>query len=384
MASGAIVSLLLTVFSTVPFVIDVAGTRVSISTPISPVTVGGILAIKCQVWDTQHNFVVSILRSSNGRTKQLTNGPVIQSTGKLSLFLATRTFSDGSVVYFLTMTEVTKEDQGEYVCRVIDISESNKIAEDKIDLELYSLPGNMYPVCDSIPNLQSPINIGETLTLQCTSGKGVPAVQMKWINTKSTGYLSSYETMDGNLLHSEVITHVDRSLNGAVFLCEIRTDALSDWKRTCVVGPVKIRSHISSSNVLNSQTLLDDDLKLTYEKPSFSETCGECSSNVTVEFYLTVATAGAGLLTILFIVTTIIMCHKYHSISEQTRRQPTRVLTSQQSVEPVYVSLQRRPQSTYSEREYMTLEDPNNPDNKIILPKETFDDYCRTMTLKRV
>ncbi len=363
-------------------------TRVSISTPTSPVTIGGILAIQCQVWDTQHDFKVSIYRKANGRIVQVTNGNIIdQPAERPNVFLATRAFPGGSTTYFVTIVNGNDLDQGDYICRVNDMSKGSRIAEDSITIELYSLPAKGSPMCDSVPGKPLIVNIGDRLTLKCTSDKGVPTVHIKWKNLKSSAYLPSYETIDGNVIRSDITIDIDTSLNGAMFMCELTTEGYPDWKRTCMVGPVSLHNSLSRTNVIHHQNDFSGVFPVSFnnEKSDLAESCGECSStNDMLEHYLTVATVGTGLLTIILIVTTIIMCHKYHSISEQTRIQPTRVLTSQQSVEPVYVSLQRRPQSTYSEREYMTLEDPNNPDNKIILPKETFDDYCRTMTLKRV
>ncbi|XP_072031294.1 uncharacterized protein [Amphiura filiformis] len=363
MATAVIAALLLILCSSLSSLMDAAQTRVSISTPTSPVSVGGILAIQCQVWDIQPHFTIRIFRVSNGRTEQLTNGGIILSSDKSNMFLATRTFPDRSSVYFLTMTDIIEDDQGEYICRVIDVTESSRINEDSLNVELYSLPSNQYPICNSIPNQPIALNIGDRMTLKCTSEKGIPTVQMKWRNTNSAGYLSSYETMDGNLIRSEVITEVDQSFNGAVFQCEITSDGFPDWKRICIIGPITVRSHHINVNEKPRTEFENKKNQEPIDKLSLRESCGQCpSSNDMLESYLTVATVGTGLLTIIFLITTIIMCRKYHNISEQTLRQPARVLTSQQSVEPVYVSLQRRPQSTYSEREYMTLEDPNNPE----------------------
>ncbi len=362
--------------------------RVSISTPTNTVTVGGILAIRCQIWNLESHLTVNIARvSSQGRTDRITEGKyILRPSERLNMFLSTRTFSDRSTVFFLTVVDVSEVDNGEYQCKVADFNEFyNVIGENAINIEIYSLPSNVYPICASTPNAPTFLRTHGVLKLKCTSEKGEPIVSIDWFNSKSNRQLSSKYIYEDALIHSEAIIQIDDSLHNALFICEITSEPFPDWKRRCVVGPITIQSY--TPNVIQNHQTAKTDIQgpLHTGNPHFTGNCGDCSpSNNTLEFYLTVATVGTGLLTILFIVTTIIMCHKYHSISEQTRRQPTRVLTSQQSVEPVYVSLQRRPQSTYSEREYMTLEDPNNPDNKIILPKETFDDYCRTMTLKRV
>ena len=50
--------------------------------------------------------------------------------------------------------------------------------------------------------------------------------------------------------------------------------------------------------------------------------------------------------------------------------------------EPVYVSLQRRRNNDRNSM-YMTLEDPNNPESKIVMPKEVFDEFYNTLTIKK-
>ena len=357
--------------------------RVSISTPTETVTEGGILALSCQVWNIQPDYTVQIFRELNSRTEQITIGEYISPTVEnLNAFLATRTFSDGSSVHFVTVVDVSTNDQGKYICKVFDTGFNHRV-EDSIDLRVFSYPGELYPLCSSIPNQPIVVTLGETITVKCTSETGLPAIKMKWMNNKSARYIADRNRTDGNMVHSEAILRIDTSLRGAVLSCEITSKGFPDWKRTCNVGPIKVHSNENHEVVLNDANKnkeTNDQRDLL--KPSLTGKCGKCSDGDMLQFYLTIATVGTGFLTIFFLTTTIILCYKYHHISAVTRREPSRVLTPQQSIEPVYVSLQRR--SVNADREYMTLEDPNNPDNKIILPRETFDDYCRTMTLKRV
>ena len=380
----------LVAMSTLPILSNAAeDIQVSISTPTESVTVGGILAISCQVWNLKPDYTVHIFRELETRTEMITNGDYIARTAEsLNAFLATRTFLDGSSVYFLTMLGVSDDDQGEYFCKVADLSLFTAITEDSVHVKIYSFPSGMYPLCSSTPNQLLTLRMHETVTLKCTSEKGVPTIRMKWMNNKSARYITDQNRTDGNLVHSEAILLIDDSLNGAVFSCEITSNGFPDWKRTCNIGPITVQpgqpmngnygvtTKVVSGNAGNREQ--NDILK-----PRLTEACGACSSDDDMlQFYLTVATIGTGFLTIIFLTSTIVLCYKYHHISPVTRREPLRVLTPQQSIEPVYVSLQRR--SVNADREYMTLEDPNNPDNKILLPKETFDDYCRTMSLKRV
>ena len=361
-----------------------ADIRVSISTPTDSVTEGGILVVQCQIWNIEPNFFeVNIFRVSNGLpVKITTEGEIVRSSERLNMFLSKRTFSDGSLIYFLTVVDVSSDDKGEYMCKVMDLSKYTYVAEDSINVNIYSYPADMYPLCTSIPNEQITLRVHDTLTLKCTSEIVVPTIQMKWINIKSSSDVFSQTITEENLQHAEASVPVDETLQGAVFTCEISSIGFPDWKRTCAVGPITVQSPrlqgvsgFTTSKTISKNT---DDIK----NELLHSSCKECSTDDVLQFYLTIAIAFTGFLTIIFLTSTIILCYKYHHMSTVARRAPTRVLTPQQSIEPVYVSLQRR--SVNADREYMTLEDPNNPENKIILPKETFDDYCRTMTLKRV
>ena len=364
-----------------------SGIRVTISSPTNSITNGGILAIQCQVWDIDSNFEVNIFRATKAGFVKITNEEgIARSSERLHMFLAKRTFPDGSKIYFVTIIGTSNDDEGEYFCKVLDLSTATFIGEDSVDIKIYSYPAKMYPLCSSTPNQPTTMSVHDTLTLACTSEKGVPTIQMKWMNNKSARYIADRNRTDGNLVHSKAVLQIDDSLQGVVFSCEISSKAFSDWKRTCYIGPITVRTNYFGERN-HGVTLNEPDVsgieQNNIQNLHLNEKCGICASDdEMLQFYLTIATIGTGLLTILFLTTTIILCYKYHHISNESRRDPTRVLTPQQSIEPVYVSLQRR--SVNADREYMTLEDPNNPENKILLPKETFDEYCRTMTLKRV
>ena len=386
MAAVALIACLAT-FVMLPSWCGTADIRVSISTPTDSVTEGGILAVQCQIWDVQLNFFeVNIFRvSKETPVKITTEEEIVRSSERLNMFLSKRTFSDGSLIYFLTVVDVSSDDEGEYMCKVMDLSKYTYVAEDSISINIHSYPADMYPLCTSIPNRPLTLHVHDTLTMKCTSEIVVPTIQMKWINIKSSSDVFSKTITEENLQHAEASVSVDETLQGAVFTCEVSSIGFPDWKRKCAVGPITVQSPrlqgvngFTTSKTISKNT---NDIK----NELLHGNCKECSTDDMLQFYLTIAIAFTGFLAIIFLVSTIILCYKYHHhdhMSTVVRSAPTRVLTPQQSIEPVYVSLQRR--SVNADREYMTLEDPNNPENKIILPKETFDDYCRTMTLKRV
>ncbi len=385
----AVVIAMLSLLVTLPSWSTSAGIRVTLSAPKDIVGIGGVLALQCQVWDIQSHFTINIFRETSTHAEQITNGEDIsRPSARLNTFLTKRTFPDRSAVYFLTIADISEGDGGNYLCKVMDLKKLVYIAEDSTQVNIYKPPAKLYPLCVSTPNQPITLNIRDTLKLKCTSEKGMPPVNIRWIDAGSKRQLQSHSIYDQTLINSEVVIQVDESFHDAVFICEITSEGFPEWKRLCTVGPVTIRSY--SSDKVNFQNAVGN--RDVNSHPT--EQCGQCSSTNDMRgHHLTVATVFMALLATFFLVTTIIMCYKYNSISEQTQRRPTRrAVTSQPTVDPVYVSLQRRPQSTYSrrpqstysEQEYMTLEDPNNPESKIIVPKETLDDFCKTLTLKRI
>ena len=132
----------------------------------------------------------------------------------------------------------------------------------------------------------------------------------------------------------------------------------------------------------------------------------DCSSecpkdNKYTILYLSVSTVGAAILCVVFLTTTIIWCYKYHNISSEIGETQQRNIVSCDGSEPVYVSLQKRQEperrSLYMEPErspiyrepdrsstYMSVEDPNNPGSKVLMPKEVFEEFYNSLRVKKV
>ena len=95
------------------------------------------------------------------------------------------------------------------------------------------------------------------------------------------------------------------------------------------------------------------------------------------------------------------MCFKYQNVSSEVINSQRNITRSDGS-EPVYVSVQGplEPErsslysapkrgSVYKEPDtssttYMSVEDPNNPGNKVLMPKVVFEEFYNSLTLKRV
>ena len=99
--------------------------------------------------------------------------------------------------------------------------------------------------------------------------------------------------------------------------------------------------------------------------------------------YWAVACIGTTILMFIFLTltTTVIYCCKYQStsigmISTQNS------FTSCGGSEPVYVSLERR-QPPERNSMFMSVEDHNNPGNQVLMPGEVFDEFYRSLSLKK-
>ena len=167
------------------------------------------------------------------------------------------------------------------------------------------------------------------------------------------------------------------------FRREMTSSNFPDRVRSCEIGPISAQL---SSHAVNRDSCLtttwDEIIRVESAEPKGDcmNTCTSFSS--TMVFYLTVSTAAEILLAFIFFITTIFMCCKHHYVSSNVGRSQRYVTTPPSQVsDPVYVSLSRR---NTNERVYMTLEDPNNPEGKVLLPKEVFDEfYNRTLTLRK-
>ncbi len=382
-------------------------TRIQV-TSINSATIGGILAIQCQVWNLRDNYEVNFFHDVNGQTKQVTfeTHYAPSSLGQRS-YLAKRTFPDGSHVLFLTVVDVEQGDEGRYLCKAYSWSDGhNNILEDLIDIRIYSFPKSIYPSCDTTPNIAS-VSVGNRLMLKCTCERTFPLVTLTWSsssdssishNTRNatTHYIVSFET-------SFVLQPVH---NGAVFVCTMTSPGFPERERSCLIGPLDI-NHDSTGSIVGANSVSGVSKSGKNKASVISDTCKSCpEKDQFTLLYWGVALVGTSILMFIFLTTTIIWCCKYHTLSSNVTQPVERrsvTYTSGDVVDPVYVSLQRRTEhdrnstystyvtrpepdrsSTYSSySSYMTVEDPSNPGNKVIMPKEVFDEFYRSLSLKK-
>ena len=388
-------------------------TTVDVTVPVSPVVVGDILALQCQITNMEDDYTIRMFHVINGQSKEITGNRYLSSPLGQRVFVSRRTMPDGIFVYFMTILDVSMLDQGEYFCKVYTLSGADYItvAEGTIDVTINYLPNSIYPQCQSTPAVTENLNVNIHLKLTCLSEKGSPTVTLRWIDNFNQEIFSQNEVQDGTV-SSEINQRVSKSLHGKVFVCEMTSFGFEDFKRTCKIGPFRIMKSETIDHV--ADTAMFPPMVTIKHSTLLTNNCANgCSSDDKYTIlYLSMAAVGAGILSIVFLITTIVMCCKYRGISSEVRDTSKRNISITDGSEPVYVSLQRRPEpaipersvytesdrsSIYKEPErrtiykepdrsstYMSVEDPNNPGSKVLMPKEVFEEFYNSLSLKKV
>ena len=403
---------------------DISATTVEVTVPVKPVIVGGVLAIQCKIRNMGNDHTLRMYRATKTHTEQLTSGSDYMTSSSLGqrIFLSKRNMPGRITVFFATIVDVSLLDQGEYFCKVYTLSGTDhvKVTEGSVEVNVYFLPNSIYPQCQSTPAVTENMNENAPLTLTCISAKGNPAVDLRWIDN-SNQEISSQSTIQDNTVFAEIALRTSTRY-GSLFICEMTSTGFPDFKRTCQIGPVTIKTNKTPENTAVIQPNMPvEPSETNNQKTSISN---ECSANCSSEdkymiLYLSMATVTAAMLTIVFLITTIIMCFKYQNASNDARN-AQRNITSCDGSEPVYVSLQRRPEQVIPERRsiykepdrsslysaperrsiykepevykgsdtssttYMSVEDPNNPGSKVLMPKEVFEEFYNSLTVKKV
>ena len=237
-------------------------------------------------------------------------------------------------------------------------------------------------MCSSSSNTHSVRGTGK-LTLTCTSEKGFPVAELNWSCSKNDVHFEVYDSQSEDSVISEltVTVTVDAAHSGAVFVCKLTSPGFPDRVRSCTHGPLKYAG--VNSVVLSTEPSLNILQPNGKEEPVKVTKCDvSCpSEDPYTILYWAVACIGTSILMFIFLTTTIFYCCKYQTISSE-------VITAQNSFtncdgsEPVYVSLQRR-QLPERNSMFMSVEDPNNPGNKVLMPREVFDEFYRSLSLKK-
>ena len=214
-------------------------TRVTVTSPVSPVRERGILSVHCHVVDLTDDHEVTISHRADGKTSRLTWGEGVVTNAEDRVFLAIRQLTDGTVVYFLSITDVVRRDGGEYSCKVFNSEDMKELGADSVDIPIQYFPEEPFPLCT--PTEAIVVYSGSSLTLNCTSESGHPHVDMEWIRTgtdSSSLSSSSRRVIQDGVAYTELHLTPTYADNEAVFLCQVSSAMFPDRLETCHVGPI--------------------------------------------------------------------------------------------------------------------------------------------------
>ena len=151
--------------------------------PVNPVKAGGILSIHCQVNGLESGQSITLSRQLKDSSQiDRLSWDLTLTVQDDRIFLAMRQLEDGSLVYFLSVLQVTIADKGMYICTV-SASNLKVVAEESIDIEVQHFPDDPHPECFPPDKMQ--VEVGELVAMSCVSEAGYPVVDISWKRTGS-------------------------------------------------------------------------------------------------------------------------------------------------------------------------------------------------------
>ena len=210
------------ILSFLPLLAKSAKTSVEVSSPTNPVEEGRILAINCEIRNMRDEYTVQFLRIIDTRTEQLTTGDTyMQSTISQRVFLAKRTFTGTTAIYFLTIVDIMMADKGTYVCNVNTYTKgiSLNIGHDNMDIEVYTFP-KANPICQITAN-RNTFRKGDKLVLTCTSATTHPIVDLEWSSSSSGEPITAQTVYGESTVYSELKVFMSENYDREILICRM-------------------------------------------------------------------------------------------------------------------------------------------------------------------
>lgn len=337
-------------------------TKVSVTAPVNPVQVGRILSIHCEIRDLDGSHKVKLTREVGGKEEEVIsvdkNLIIEDPATNERTFIAERHLVNGAVVFFLSIIDVAKEDEGEYLCKVVPSNLEGTIARHSVRVNLNYFPDESNPSCwpQEVPELIE----GIPFTFNCSSAKGNPTVDISWsrggVDIQSNPV---QESSDGSSVYSALRFIPNLNDKGAILKCTIKSSTFPEEEpRYCHIGPLTIKANpnapkhpqnkpantIKPPDTKHTDIVIDDNVgggKDTKTSTRPSAKCKEaCSALSSPVFYWVMATVVAGLIAIVFLITGIILYIRYCRIVAQGKER--RFTACRQSPDDVYEKLEYR------------------------------------------
>ncbi len=310
-------------------------TRIVAKAPVKPVKEGEILSLHCQVWDIPENHVVTVARRIGGSDENMSWGKGVVQGVNDRTYLAVRQLRDGSSVYFLTITEVTKKDEGIYQCQVVHQGSFNVSGKHSVHIPIQYFPEEK-PKC-APQDLPMRYTEGKNINLTCSSVTGYPRVKISWVRSgvDITALSTQTEGEDGITRSSLSFTLTEKD-DDAVFMCLVTSSAFRGRENRCHVGPITVEPNpdpnweykpgrditLSPPPVITHPPIIPQppNKKPPKNVGQQPEDCTDvCRSPPTVKYWI-LACSAAGALALIFLISVMVLLIKYcQSASKETQ-----------------------------------------------------------------
>ena len=305
------------------------------SAPVNPIEETGILSVHCQVWDLPKSHEVRLHRTlPNGETTKISVDETVLAEDE-RYFLAKRQLDGASFVYFMSVMDVTREDAGDYTCKVYNTTagEMSLLGSDSVNFGIIYYPSETDPVCKSSSKERLEFDAGAVVTLTCSSEKANPVVQLQWSRTGTDEVYDIQQEEEGDSVYSELKLTLHRRHNNAMFWCKVSSKSFPEEMATCHIGPFIVHSDPDDittdipeaglitkiTNDLTKHSNGGKDTSVsTVQKPKDCRTF--CSSSSSLVFQWIIATIVAAGLALMFFVIGIVLLIKYNNARTTTTR----------------------------------------------------------------
>ncbi len=354
---------------------SIASFEITATAPVNPIEEFGILSVHCQVWDLPKEHEVRLLRSkSSGDTLSISVKDIVMTSDE-RYFLAKRQLEGGSFVYFMSIMDVTREDEGKYMCKVYNTSKGSmiEIGEDSIDFEITYFPSDSELSCSSSTHENKlEFYAGIEITLMCSSEKANPPVSLEWRRTKPGHVYKVTQHERDASVYSELTITLEKRHSGTMFSCRATSKAFPGRMSTCHIGPITVLSNPDNISpdtpdydniddiddtiisVDTSSTREDTDVTIVHK----SKDCHAYCSSSSLLFQWIVSTVVAASLAFIFFILGIILLIKYHRANIPSDYCSSRSLYATTRTERIYSELECKRQESQNSTSYMYLHHP--------------------------
>ena len=357
---GKCISYLISLFVILLWQTLVNATSISVRAPVNPVEEDGIISVYCQVKNLDKRWQeVTMFRNVTTHIEKLSvNDDVLQAVGD-HVFLAKRQLEGSSFVYFLSVIRATKEDAGEYFCKIADTAGiATNLPMDSVVIHTTFFPPATDPVCS--PTGTRTITEGEVLTLTCSSELSNPVVNIEWHRTGGSEKLLSKEYIENGRIYSVATVTIMAKDTGVIFLCQITSEAYFDKKQTCHYGPLQVVSETGNSSPNLKPDIITGitpSTKQAINTHSGDYTDGTSSNTKTFEadcrdtcvskpsslLYWVLATVSACVIALIFlIIVTVLLMKTRRGDDDKRHRSETTCMRPNLPTDDIYTELESR------------------------------------------